>query len=143
MNNKVWFYNQNLKPHGPFTLQEMRDKILLGHIGPEDLICDESAGDSWLPAREFSCFERSLFPALQNYILGQETNLQAQDWVVLAPLAEGENPRQLGPYSHADIVDLLRHGDILPSHHVWRSGLSGWSRLTDRPEFKEFILPSL
>lgn len=141
--SKVWYYSENLKPQGPMTLAEMRERIHQGKIGPEDLICDESTDGGWLPAKEFRCFEATLFPAMQGYVQGADLNLHSADWVILSPEGESGPLRQFGPYTHEEVVELLRQGDVLPNCHIWKSGLSGWSKLTDRPEFKEFILPSL
>lgn len=141
---KTWYYNTDLKPVGPVTLQEVRAQIHAGQIGPHDLICDEDQQEGrWQAASEFKEFEQGLFPSAQSYIPGVEVDELSADWVLLIPEEGTMQLRQQGPYSMSEVAEMFFQGKILASHHIWKSGLSGWSRLSDRPEFKKIISPSL
>lgn len=136
---KSWYFHHNLKPQGPFSLEEMRGKIHRGEVGPQDLICDETQEGRWLPALEWGVFEAGLFPATQNFFHGIDIDLDNKEWVLLATEPGTGKLHQQGPYSVQELLELLRQSKIHPSQHVWKGGLSGWCRLQDRPEFQSAI----
>ncbi|WP_413587543.1 GYF domain-containing protein [Bdellovibrio sp. HCB274] len=131
---KTWFRSVNLKPQGPFSLEEMRAFIHRGEVGFQDLILDESKGEVWKPAAEWGVFELTLFPAGQSFIPGMPIDEELPEWVVLVG-QNGGTPLQEGPYSVADIKAGLNAGQISPYQLIWKSGLSGWCQVKDRPEF--------
>jgi hypothetical protein len=135
---KTWFRSIQLKPMGPFSLEEMRAFIHRGEVGFLDLILDESKGDVWKPAAEWGVFELSLFPAGQSFIPGMPLDEENPEWVILVE-QNGSAPLQEGPYSIAAIKAGLREGRVSPYQHIWKSGLSGWCQVKDRPEFYSVI----
>jgi hypothetical protein len=135
---KTWYRNVNLKPLGPFTLDEMRALVHAGEVGPQSLICDESQGEHWKAASEWGVFELTLFPAVQAYIPGQEFDIHIREWVVLVE-QDGAPSLQEGPFSISEILERLQAGTLSPYQHAWKAGLSGWCQLKDRPEFYSSI----
>lgn len=131
--NSLWFYNKNLKPQGPLTLDEMRQLIHRGEIRMWDLVCEGPQG-SWKPAMEFATFERTLFPATQEFIVGASETTE-KHWVLLVPSSEGKGFSQEGPFSLQELQAGLRDQRIAPDQYVWKNGLSGWCKIMDRPEF--------
>lgn len=119
-----WYFHRELKPLGPFSLEEIRLKISHGEIGPEDLVFNQEA-DQWKSAREWRVFESDLFPA--NQLQKGEEPLPAE-WVVLTSVQEG-------PYSEAEIAFKLQSGELSEFHHAWKPGLSGWVQIKDRSEW--------
>lgn len=134
MKDASWYYNQDLKPQGPISLEEMRLRIGRGEVGPHDLICNDS-DDSWKPADEV--FERNLFPANQAIVPGQVFSEEEKEWVLLVPSVDGKGVLQEGPFSVRDLREGLVNGTISDMQYVWKTGLSGWCHLKDRPEFSE------
>ncbi len=132
---KTWFRSIQLKPMGPFSLEEMRAFIHRGEVGLLDLILDESKGDVWKPAAEWGVFELSLFPAAQSFIPGMDLDETLPEWVILVGQLASPVPLQEGPYSIADIKTGLKNGKFSPYQLIWKSGLSGWCQVKDRPEF--------
>lgn len=137
----VWYSHKNLKPQGPFTLEQMRAKIHSGEIGPNDLIChiDE---DRWHPAHECREFEPGLFPAAQEFNPGAEIDFESPDWVLLV-FDEAGSPRQEGPLNVKEILLQVQQGRVSPNQYIWKTGLSGWVKIIDRPEFQKPISPTL
>lgn len=135
---KTWFRNLQMKPMGPFSLEEMRAFVHRGEIGFQDLILDESKGDTWKPAAEWGVFELTLFPAGQLFIPGMPIDEDLPEWVVLVE-QKGSSPLQEGPYSVNAIKAGLTAGHISPYQYTWKSGLSGWCMIKDRPEFYSSI----
>ncbi len=136
MSNK-WYCHVNLKPQGPFSLEEVRAKVHKGEVGPQDLICDESS--SWRPAMEWGVFEFQLFPATQGFIPGADIVEDIHEWVLLVEQASGVKPLQEGPFAVSELRESLISGKVSPYQYVWKTGLSGWCQLKDRPEFSGVI----
>ncbi|KYG63838.1 hypothetical protein AZI86_13550 [Bdellovibrio bacteriovorus] len=132
-----WYYNRNLKPQGPISTPEMREKIRSGEIGPHDLVCAQEDG-RWMAAIEWGVFEQPLFPAAQEFILGRDIVPDAKEWVLLVHDVD-KRLLQEGPFSIAELRSGLQLNKIRPDQFVWKAGLTGWSRIADRPEFKEAI----
>lgn len=133
MTETVWYYNKNLKPQGPVTLEEMRNYIHSGEVGPSDLISCGTRGD-WKPACEWRCFEKNLFPASQSLSLVGEVVSEESEWVLLVPTQDGL-VLQEGPFSVQEIQRGLQSKKISPQQYVWKTGLSGWCQIKDRREF--------
>jgi hypothetical protein len=128
-----WYFNRELKPQGPFSLAEMKKKISRGDVGPDEWVCsDEDA--NWRPAREWSEFPEGLFPALQSNLFRTVDPTQ-REWTLLVKRPEEAVPAQKGPYSLEEIRGLLATGMASEEDYIWRTGLSGWIRIKDRPEY--------
>ncbi|MEN0059575.1 MAG: DUF4339 domain-containing protein [Bdellovibrio sp.] len=132
----VWYYNQNLKPQGPLSLVEIKGRIQKGEIGPFELLYNEQE-QQWRPAREWGVFPESLFPAGQVVStvveeLSQVENLM--EWVLLRKLEEGRVTQE-GPYSLRQIREGLQKKEISLDQYIWKTGMTGWCRIQDRPEF--------
>ncbi|WP_347356262.1 GYF domain-containing protein [Bdellovibrio sp.] len=134
MKKDSWYYNKNLKPQGPLSLEEMRLRIYKGEVGPQDLVCHEQSGE-WRPAYEWSVFEMTLFPATQKFIPGADVATDEKEWVLLVSSEDGKTLVQEGPYSVRDIKTSVSEQRISLQNYVWKTGLSGWCKIQDRPEF--------
>ncbi len=121
-----WYLGQNLKPQGPFSLEEIRLKIRRGEISPQDFLFNQTT-DEWKPAFHWRFFESRLFPAFQDIKEGIEA--EQVDWVLL-------REKQEGPYRTLQLREMLRSGQVTADHYIWKPTLSGWVRLRDRVEFQ-------
>jgi hypothetical protein len=131
---KTWFYNRNLKPQGPFSLEEMRQKIFSGEVGPHDLICDDTDG-RWKMAMEFRLFETGLYPAAQEVnVQNTEESVQVKEWILLVG-AENGSMLQEGPFSQMELRQKIQERSVSTQQYVWKQGLTGWCQIKDRPEF--------
>ncbi|UXR63449.1 DUF4339 domain-containing protein [Bdellovibrio bacteriovorus] len=134
MKKASWYYNKDLKPQGPLSQEEMRLRIYKGEVGPHDLISCEATGE-WKPAYEWGVFEMTLFPAAQKFIPGVEVAPDEKEWVLLVSSEDGKTLVQEGPYSVREIQTSVTEQRISLQNYVWKSGLSGWCKIQDRPEF--------
>lgn len=134
MKKNQWYKSQNLKPQGPYSLEEMRSFVMRGEVRPHDLIMNEEQG-AWSTAESFSEFEQGLFPAEQGMDPVQGFSVEEKEWIVLMPHAEKAGLQQEGPFSINEMKELMSKGALSPEQYAWKSGLSGWCRLQDRPEF--------
>jgi len=133
----TWYYNINLKPQGPFELEEMRQKIHRGEVGPQDLIYEEKIG-RWAAASEWTEFEAALFPAKQAQIFMNSQDNSLKEWVLLQKSESGEFLQQ-GPYNIADLQKMITHGEITVQQYIWKSGLSGWMKISDHEILNETL----
>lgn len=129
-----WYYNRNLKPQGPVTLEEMRLLIHRGDVSLHDLISNDEEG-TWKPAWEWGVFERTLFPATQGCVPGVGFLEDEKEWVLLVPAVDGKGAVQEGPFSVRELREGLQKKSISHQQYIWKTGLSGWCRIADRPEF--------
>lgn len=134
MKKDSWYYNKNLKPQGPVSLEEIRQLICCGEVGPFDLISCEADG-SWKAAGEWG-FERTLFPATQQYVPGMDILVDQKEWVVLVSSEDGKDLVQEGPYSVREIREAVMSRRVSQQNYIWKTGLTGWCRIQDRPEFE-------
>lgn len=135
--NISWYCHKNLKPQGPLELQEIRQRIGRGEIGPEDLVFNDEE-KVWKAAREWKNFEPGLFPATQGIDPTMSAPVDEAEWVLLVPTGDGR-VLQEGPMSVKEIFGHLLHKRISIHQYVWKAGLSGWCQIKDRPEFKELF----
>lgn len=137
MSHKLsWYCNKNLKPVGPLSLHDIRQRISRGEIGPQDLIFNDDE-KLWKPACEWKNFEATLFPAAQGLDPAHCISENEEEWVLLVPTEDGKILQE-GPFSVREIVQHLRHRRISADQYVWKTGLSGWCQIKDRPEFVSF-----
>ncbi len=128
----AWYFNKNLKPQGPFSFEEMKRKITRGEVGPQEFVCKDGQ-EQWLPASQWKEFPQEFFPALQKDLFRNMSRTE-KEWTLLSMPAGSSAPVQQGPYSLNEIRSLLANGEITLEDHIWRTGLSGWVRIADRPE---------
>ncbi len=51
------------------------------------------------------------------------------------PSQDGKGVLQEGPFSIQELRASLQAKTISPEQYIWKTGLSGWCRIIDRPEF--------
>lgn len=128
----MWYFNRNLKPQGPFTFEQLKRKIVRGEVGPQEFVCKDGFKD-WLPACEWAEFPRDFFPAFQKNLF-RNINLDEKEWTLLVKRPKSTDPVHEGPFSLNEIRGMIARGQATVEDHVWRTGLSGWVQIKDRPE---------
>lgn len=132
----MWYLSSALKPIGPFALIEIQDKIKKGLLGPGDLVYNE-AHHEWKMALDWDELRSLGFPAFESVKTDKDSE---PIWVVLHKNPKDQVFQQEGPYAGAEIREALSQGRFGWDDLVWKKGLSGWARLSDR---KEFTSPDL
>jgi len=56
-------------------------------------------------------------------------------WILLSPTPESGGSMQEGPFSTKEIIGQIENNQLSVYRYVWKSGLSGWCLIKDRPEF--------
>lgn len=124
-----WYLRDGLKPKGPFPEDEIKRLLLAGELSPEDLIWKDGPGE-WKAALMWPEFRALSVPAFQEV---ESVGEDEKEWVVLQK-REGVVPKTTGPWSLSEIRDGLARGEFQPTDHLWKKGMSGWSRIESRPE---------
>ncbi len=129
MIEKKWFARRDLSPVGPYSEDDVRRRMLVGEISPEDLLWKDGE-NVWRAAIEWSEFKRLHVPAYQ-FVAGIQSSDEA--WIVLKKTGTGF--RTLGPWSQKMILQKIQEGEVSQTDHVWMKGMSGWARIASRPDF--------
>lgn len=127
----MWYLSSALKPVGPFELIEVQDRIKKGQVGPADLVYNQDSQE-WKPALEWEELRRIGFPAFEAV---KTSKPDEAIWVVLHKNLADQSFKQEGPFAEVEIVKAVETGSLNWDDLVWKKGLSGWSRLSDREEF--------
>ncbi|MFZ4403391.1 MAG: GYF domain-containing protein [Pseudobdellovibrionaceae bacterium] len=136
---KTWYYNENLKPVGPVTFEDIVSKIQYGSIRPYDFILNEADEQAqWVAAIACKQIRQDFFPAFQSI----ESEISAgptenkKIWVILK-VGLQTTGQQEGPFTKEEVLESLQTGLLKFSDYVWKQGLSGWACIKDRIEFQE------
>lgn len=138
MNIESWYFNKNLKPQGPLSFEEMKALIQRGEILPQELLSCGTTGE-WRPACEWGVFDLGMFPALQLFNSQAVGLAEDKEWVLLVSSDDGQGVLQEGPFSVQQLRSWVKQKKVSGQQYIWKSGMSGWCRLKDRPEFAGLV----
>jgi hypothetical protein len=121
-NHKVWFIFGGGQVSGPFSADEIKQKVLMG-LASDSLIWDEEKGQ-WEPVKTWLATNVAQEPVraegtsknLWHYAIGSDQN----------------GPLQLGI-----IIQMVKAGDIPLTAKFWTSGLQQWVGLDMLPQIVE------
>lgn len=123
-----WYLRAGLKPQGPFTEADVRQRLAAGEVSPEDLLWQDEKGE-WKPALLWPEFRAMSVPAFQEVEMIGENE---KEWIVLE---RGDGaPKTTGPWSLVEIREALKEGRMKGTDHLWKKGMTGWARIESRPE---------
>jgi hypothetical protein len=139
-----WYFLQKGQPIGPFSRDELIQKIHAKHIGPLDLLFrDDQAG--WRPALEFD--------ELLGQWQGEIPPVEPPKWVLLLKQlpsedrAVGNEPlgaqyKQRGPFSTQEILDKIKDQSVSVSDFIWAPGYTQWYSIYSVPTFQNLLGPA-
>lgn len=127
-----WYLKGLSHSIGPFDKNAVLGKIKSGELRPHELVFCNSQ-EEWKPLVEWGCFPRESFPCFQQ-LWSRHENEQA--WILCRQVNANEM-RQEGPLSLSEIKDKLKIGQLSDMDLIWTHGMTGWSRIEDRPELKQ------
>ncbi len=129
---KDWFFYQDRgKTKGPFTLDNLKERIRSGRLRLFDLVYRE--GDPlWKIAMEY--------PELRAEFKKNSDGISDRVWVCLQKKKEA--PAEFitsGPFSVREIKDAIQTGHLSYSDYAWRHGFSEWKRIGSLQEFNSKV----
>ncbi len=137
---QTYFYISYGKENiGPFTIEEIIEKIKSDEISPTGYLYDEDL-EKWISFLESDVLKsrfnesgtQSLLEKVHSHengdsaALGSEKSDQSHnEWYVL------RGTRKHGPYDHLKIFRMLQEKKIYEFDFVWKPGLSDWMRIAE------------
>lgn len=134
---------------GPFTIEEIIEKIRSDAISPTGYLYDEGLA-KWIPFLESDIlksqlsekgFQKLLKTSYKTTSHKTENSIQKDssddEWYVL------RGTRKYGPYKYLKIFKMLQEKKVYEFDFVWKPGLSGWMRIAELECFQSEKLKKL
>lgn len=142
-----WYFVENRKPIGPFSIEEMKGQISAGRIGEKTFVIKQGESE-WVKAEDHrelkELFAKSSHPSSEGPPL-VPSEVAAAHWVVLVAQKSPEGRSSLlqqGPYSVETLRGMIQKGEVSYSDYGWTKGMERWVRLGSRAEFSQPQLDS-
>lgn len=129
-----WYLSKNGQALGPLAEDRLIELIKGQDVSPMDLVYRTGATE-WLPISQVVPFAE-LFKASGD----PEPNPQdsgAKEWVLLKRNSsdKGSEFKQLGPFSHKQLLQLIDEGSVKFNDYVWRQGMESWVKISQVEDF--------
>jgi len=119
----MWYYAEKGETRGPLRLEELREKIRAGQIGPAHMVFNSALG-AWTRASQVRELE-------SDFRVARETE---GGWYVAV---KGQT---YGPYTEQMMRDLIAEGRIRADSLVWAESLQGWKQLQEAEPFAAVLV---
>lgn len=137
---------------GPFTIQDVKEKLKAGEFSPTDYIYLESV-DDWVLLMEYQELAHDMKPAKpkkpmvkpgeshQAVVSAKEESVEVskdsspsltekkEEWFVL----KGKD--RFGPFSYREIIRMLQEKQVFEFDYVWKAPMKTWSRVAELEVF--------
>lgn len=137
-----YFLSKNEKQIGPFTEEQILEKIKTKEVSWMDYIFDETKKD-WILLMEHkkfnSYFTESILKKAKSDPVKNSVNkkeptalkdsVDPKAWYVL------KDNNNYGPFSIAEIIQMLQAKILFEFDYVWQSKFEGWKRVAEVPDF--------
>lgn len=131
-----YFVNHNGSQKGPWTLEQVQEKLIAHEITVMDYVFDEDRSD-WIIIMNYPAFSGfmktfSQMPKPPQPVKNDNPskNEGHDDWFVL----RGDS--KYGPFKYLDLVKMLQQKQLLEFDFVWSKKMSAWARIAEVPDFK-------
>jgi hypothetical protein len=131
-----YFINHEGLQKGPWTIEEIKQKISSNEINPMDYVFDEDRSD-WVVMMAYAPFTSFLKPggpveakAPAQAPAGPESAESKDDWFVL----RGDS--KYGPFKYLDLVKMLQAKQLFEFDFVWNKSMSSWIRISESENFQ-------
>lgn len=137
-----YFLSKNEKQIGPFTEDQILEKIKTKEVSWMDYIFDESKKD-WILLMEHKKFNTHFTESIlkkakadpvkaateQKEQVAEKEPVDAKAWYVL------KDNNNYGPFSLAEIIQMLQAKILFEFDYVWQTKFDGWKRVAEVSEF--------
>ena len=118
---------------GPFTIEEIEDKLVQQKANWHDYIYDPKSQD-WVLLMEYApfthLFNKSFETPIKSNLKSTETDpLKKRIWYVL------KQNNNFGPFSKVELIQMLQGKTLNEYDFIWHEGMSSWKRLADVNKF--------
>lgn len=144
MLSKVFYIAHAGEQIGPFSLEEIWQKVESKQLELNDYIYDESSQD-WVMLMAYPALSekmKSLKPAVPPKPKSESRTEappvpKSVEWFVL------KGDHKFGPFTFPDIVKLLQEKSVFEFDYVWNAQLPSWKRIAELTEFKHDVIRKL
>lgn len=133
---KEFYVSLNGEQAGPFSVDQIMNKVSAGELAATDYCYDEAQED-WVLLAEH--------PHLSDKVKRASGELvQVTEKLAPAPSASGDDvewfilkgENKFGPFAFPDLIKMLQEKSIFEFDYVWHSGLTTWQRIAEVAEFR-------
>ena len=127
-----YFINHDGSQKGPWTLEEIKQKIASSEISVMDYVFDEDRAD-WVVMMTFGPFAQLLHNVPVTVVpkpLEQAPIASQDEWFVL----RADN--KYGPFKYLDLVKMLQAKQLFDFDFVWNKSMSTWNRVSENDHFR-------
>ncbi len=136
--SQKWYVAVGPDPVGPFDVAEIRTKLEQKDIVETDFVSTSTKGP-WKRLADQSDLLSALQEKSEDPKLDVKKSAKKGDfpeWFLFY------NQAQHGPFSKAELGDMLSQGKLNDRVHAWKDGMDGWVRIQDIPNFSKEITKS-
>lgn len=120
-----WYYVRESQSAGPFTLEQMIERIRDAQIKEETLVWKAGMAD-WQKLKDTE---------LKEYLPTPDVKPEGDQWYFV-----DANNKQNGPYTVEQMKGLIQAHQIYGNTFVWKTGMADWKRLKDT-ELASYVMP--
>lgn len=130
--------------YGPWTLDEIMQRLAKMELLASDLIFDEGK-DDWVPFMEFAPLVnalKGLKPAAppkpahaESAVIDKPTGTTTLHSDEKAEWFVQKQSHRFGPLSYAGLIRALQEKQVYEFELIWKEGMSEWVRVAEHPDF--------
>lgn len=125
-----YFISHEGSQKGPWTIDEIRQKISSNEINVMDYVYDDDRSD-WVIIMAYGPFEMMIQQAQAPKGPPVQVEVaQKEEWFVLRA------DSKYGPFKYFDLVKMLQAKQLFEFDFVWNKDMASWGRVSEVPEFQ-------
>ena len=150
-NSNQHHVSKNGQTLGPWTVEEIAQKLASGEIAITDFAWDDSS-TQWVSLLEFAELKTHLQarkpaappkPSAKAPDVKVDVKASAKPTVVGSSMSEDEaiqwyvtrGQQKFGPFNYFGVVKALQDKSIFEFDYIWKEGMEGWVRLAEHEKF--------
>ncbi len=136
INNFSFYVNLNGNQSGPFDHNAIQAMAIDGRLKANTYVWKQGMTD-WLKAKDVKDLEsiiQSLTPSPPVFKPSDNSPPPINKAELFHVNNDGED---LGSLNSTSIIAMIKEGKIKESAHIWKKGMSDWTKVSDYPDFSE------
>lgn len=129
--NKIWYIHINKAPNGPYTENEIWDKLKNKEINYNTYIWRKTY-KAWKKIEDESTFDQQSDDVPPPLNVDSE-NIEPSIWYL------NDGTERSGPFTHTEVIEKIKKGVVTESHYIWKKKMKEWVFANKMTEFKEFF----
>jgi len=137
-NDKIWFIHTDNAPDGPYSTEEIWEKINNNSLDYNSFIWKKDF-KTWKRIEEEPTFDQTppdVPPPIETpptLIVNKKADIEPRIWYL------NENRARSGPFRQSEVIEKIRKGVVTTSTFIWKKGMKEWTLACKTTEFKEYF----